>query len=388
MVKRSFIWTGDRVCTATDKEMVDDPQPLWWRRGLYKAIHNDTANFPNKCRPTISMSDIKMPQPDSASNSIMILGKTVDVPVTCANPQIVIKLTFERRGQKRNDSLAVEERIYRDVITKMDMPFCMQYIATLRCRNFDVFAKTDRALYRRWMQLSNSKKAYKYNMNIARFLIIERGMGRALDKIDDLSGGTNEWWNVLIQIVFALAYFEEYGLMHNDLHLGNIWVDKLAKPKRFKLYYAKNQPPIEITTRYLVKIYDFDRSTKIATRANKISIVNKSINTDSLCEEFGTCNKFIVGRDYSQVAWYFYRKSKIPEKVKSVLRKTVNSAFLRAKKEQLAWAGVPCYPTGNEYECANIPNPAMSPRDVLPLLATKTKLRSQSFSTYTLPSAK
>lgn len=71
--------------------------------------------------------------------------------------------------------------------------------------------------------------------------------------------------NILFQILYTLFIFEKQLLIHNDLHPGNIMIETLEKP--FTYYYVMsnyddtdNKTIIKHTSKYFVRIYDFDRS--------------------------------------------------------------------------------------------------------------------------------
>lgn len=65
---------------------------------------------------------------------------------------------------------------------------------------------------------------------------------------------------ILYQIVHLMTWFEYIQMVHHDLHEGNIRVEYHAEP--ISLYYQhKAGQCVRLRTKYVVKIYDFDRST-------------------------------------------------------------------------------------------------------------------------------
>lgn len=66
--------------------------------------------------------------------------------------------------------------------------------------------------------------------------------------------------SVLMQILIALHTMQLCQLMHNDLHTRNIFIKELPQPITL-VYFIDVGLPISIETKYLVKIYDFDRAT-------------------------------------------------------------------------------------------------------------------------------
>ena len=65
---------------------------------------------------------------------------------------------------------------------------------------------------------------------------------------------------ILYQIVHVFAWFEHIELAHHDLHSGNIRVEYHEQP--IDIYYQHNQGEcVCVSTRHVIKIYDFDQST-------------------------------------------------------------------------------------------------------------------------------
>ncbi|XWV26630.1 hypothetical protein QJ857_gp0431 [Tupanvirus soda lake] len=83
-------------------------------------------------------------------------------------------------------------------------------------------------------------------------------------KIDDDSFVFN-FYAIIIQIAYTLECFYRIGLVHNDLHTGNVFVEYLPAPVNFKYILTDDSGEriikiINIRTRYFVRIFDFDRS--------------------------------------------------------------------------------------------------------------------------------
>lgn len=113
---------------------------------------------------------------------------------------------------------------------------------------------------------------------------------------------------IMVQITFTLVCFARIGLIHNDLHLGNMFVQKLGKPTDF--YYVLTDASgtitkiINIRTEYLVKIFDFDRSYTFGIKNNPpfditIPFPNSGYNF--------TNDKILATRyDFSYICRYIY----------------------------------------------------------------------------------
>ena len=83
-------------------------------------------------------------------------------------------------------------------------------------------------------------------------------------------------YNILFQIIYTLEVFNRVGIMHNDLHTGNIFIvmnnNCFNKPnyrKTFKHYRFKSSDGTQFSVKlenigFDVRIYDYDRSYKFA----------------------------------------------------------------------------------------------------------------------------
>lgn len=247
----------------------------------------------------------------SVSQSIVVMGKTLRISAQ----EVVIKLAFRTKSAKKRltDALAVEEQIYRRV--KMGIPFVMRYVATIQCPDFDVRSQPAE-VQRQYAALKKASSSYDYKNG--RMLVIERGRGASLDKIAPKLTA-HDWKCIVLQVIFALAYFETIGLMHNDLHFGNIWIEPHVET------YALGD--IVINTRYQVKIYDFDRSFKGATKRSPLTIRNTSIN----CARNYECSKFTVGRDYAPFVYKVLRRGVLAGRMRDVLRSTLSKEYRKAR---------------------------------------------------------
>jgi hypothetical protein len=75
-----------------------------------------------------------------------------------------------------------------------------------------------------------------------------------------------DMYDILFQVVYTLECFRRLGLRHNDLHLGNVGI--LHTTARQQLRYAVPAQAdggaatyVQLHTRYVVKLFDMDRST-------------------------------------------------------------------------------------------------------------------------------
>lgn len=89
--------------------------------------------------------------------------------------------------------------------------------------------------------------------------------------------------SVLWQLVYTLAAFSEADppLRHNDLHLGNVLVDKVAN-EQLTYVLGRNEAYRVPTNGCMVRVFDFD----FAYRGRK------NTNTEGeICHDYGSCNE-------------------------------------------------------------------------------------------------
>ncbi len=82
--------------------------------------------------------------------------------------------------------------------------------------------------------------------------------------------------NIYIQIFYTLYVMSQIRFGHNDLHYGNIFIQTLDSP--IQLNYKVMGKYYSITTKHLVKIYDFDHSSiysnvQVKNKMNSFNLV-------------------------------------------------------------------------------------------------------------------
>jgi len=309
-------------------------------------------------------------------------------------PSAVIKMTF--LGGKTNE-LEYETQVY-SFLMLFKNPFVTQLIKTFSCHDAFSLCKSGLENHREAMQQivnrihALHRKNTEYDYKKTRILLTERGMGSTLLQ---WNASDYEWVCVLAQLLFCLAYFEDIGLMHHDLHLGNVLVEKTDKVVTYNLKINKTKF-LKFTCNHIVKIYDFDRATVRKTKYQSISSDNSLLNL--LCNSLGTCNNFTVGWDFAQVGWWMFNtKRDCPLIIKKFIRKTIDNRFLEMN-EQLSWKGHSCVkqnafgtilstPGGKNMKCKKIFN-HKSPKHLLENLNVKLKVKPDApVLSYELPSA-
>ena len=243
----------------------------------------------------------------SASSTIMVFGEWLLPPfgVEPVQDKVVYKVSFASTDPSDN-SLDVESQVYKKVtntvIERCWSPHVMLMIASASCENFMDQLSDYYNHYRgnlppylsnfisEQLNLVESRKGHKYDFNRLNVLVLEQGQGASFSDWMKLNHSFDDYVKVFFQVFYTLAVFNEIGLQQNDLHVGNVWVDNLRTPRWFT-YSISADRHVRIYTRWMVKIYDFDRATKYPTPYNRVSIVNTYIARDSsLCYAYGQCN--------------------------------------------------------------------------------------------------
>lgn len=123
---------------------------------------------------------------------------------------------------------------------------------------------------------------------------------------------------ILIQIAYTLECFYRIGLIHNDLHMENIFIETLKEP--FDFFYIISSDDINeinkgqeikkiirIRTNYFVRIFDFDRSYTFPKSNNipmKIEIIKRS--TSPVGNDFSTKPELARKYDFSYLCRWIY----------------------------------------------------------------------------------
>jgi hypothetical protein len=105
-------------------------------------------------------------------------------------------------------------------------------------------------------------------------------------------------WTILFQLAAACYAMSLSKLVHNDLHIGNIFIQELDKEKFF--VYVINGVEYVIHTKYKIMLYDFDRAYAKSLGDNPLL----SYDRDYMCNEYQQCNIFIPNKDFIKASCY------------------------------------------------------------------------------------
>ena len=344
---RSFM-DVDQVVTMTD---------LASRRRLKYMMDQIFGDDPCRIFHSDYMTNARVPEVNSASDSIMIIAD-LKLPQNIAYKDVIFKITFKSLSVR--NQYEIEGLVY-EILGQYELPFVMQHFKTYKCINFYAVLNHNASLIHQVKQRGATLYEHQsklYDFNEAQIIVSERGGGSSLiDKIQailtnkDVNISKEDWIAIFMQVMFCLAYFEEIGIMHHDLHLGNVWLDRTDQRVKYTLKITKMSNPIVFTTNYIVKIYDFDHAAITETRYRQGGKENTLLRDH--CTSLGECNIMKAGRDYAQFCWWLHSTAfeLLPEMVKATIKNSVNQSFLENEigdqLGSLSWSGHPCKVAGH-----------------------------------------
>jgi len=248
-----------------------------WRRDVSSLTDQSNCDIES----FISNTDVKS-KTSSVSSSVIISGSINQI-----EPNIVIKVTY-RNVRISMNSLAVEVAIYKNIITKLvndrNTPNLMSYLGSYNCYNLLKF-KVPELQAKFNNELNNIGRERKYSLDRSTLLFLERSNGVTFEEWITKSTHTeNELLSIIFQVMYTLLCFKYVGLQHNDLHFQNIFIEDMGKERT--LFYSRGSSEVvALKTRYLVKIFDFDRGSCLHPA------VPTNLELDfSYCKEYGTCD--------------------------------------------------------------------------------------------------
>lgn len=302
----SFIkWGWDKMFPSTDAvaaavaTRTDAPE---WRLQLADAIANKAVDVKY---PTCDLRALKklVTIPKNSASITGIFFSEHDGPGP--HRDVTIKASFAPKGEESlvfDNSLVIERVNYQlianQLIRRRWSPHVASYVASFQCPTPDLmslggdmgvikevmFTKKPvtkptgtkvRAVLRDAEEENEANKSYygtsdvQYDLNKVNFVLTERMKGAQLEKWMTKPHSLTEWKSVLWQILYTLEVFNRIGFRHNDLHLGNAFIEDLSGTDApDNTMYVTDLDPTDgwsyhvvPTKRNNVRIFDFDRST-------------------------------------------------------------------------------------------------------------------------------
>lgn len=262
---------------------------------LYPYIWLEASEFIiDDCHFSMAIENLEMLDKSSASHSWVLFGLLL-------GRDVAIKLSVVMRTTAVAEyyyALETERNIYRHVVNSLLIcgltPHVLAYYATLSCDEFfaNIFLERNPHMQRLYQLLQSDALNQHYDGRLVRAVVTERAHGRLLLHVLPDLGPSESDFNVyvaplLFQLFFTLQVFGEIGLMHNDLHAGNVFVHDTDEPTIN--YYRVGDDVFRIVGTLQTRVFDFDRSVKLPTTFDTTRVVNRGIAV-RYCAEYGQCN--------------------------------------------------------------------------------------------------
>ncbi len=322
----------------------------------------------------------------SSSESIIFFGKLkADIFPNLKNLDVVIKLSPS--SSEVDNSMAIERFLYMRVkdFLMQETPHLLQGIYSGVCdveclsdfKKDEIFKKS---LYDKWYAMRAHReilspkelikiakesgsdditeqnkyitKKLQYEDNAIYYLVTPELKGMKLstfiENLNTKKSNLPKHFDILIglQVAQALCIFEKHQIRHNDLHLGNIFIEVFTEPR--PLDY--NVPFVfTLYSRYKITIYDYDHSG-IAWNGKRNLFLDST-----MCESTGECNEFVPNWDWYTflVHFIFIYLKKFPNAAKNLtLLNTVlgKNAYEDALKSKIRYDGTSKIEIGNDAE--------------------------------------
>jgi serine/threonine protein kinase len=260
------------------------------------------------------------------------------------SPQVFIKYMPDLNTSIEN-RMYIEAAIYRHLQDKLlkphVTPHIMNFVASIHCTNiekvFDLVVKNGESIngspsipedvLEGWGHAYDMSDADTYsiikNKNVKSvMLILELGTGMSLmDLIRNKLLKPDDLKPILFQVGYTLLQMNRVGVRHNDLHLGNVWIDILPQEKII-YYKLRNGSMATIKSKYMPKIYDFDLSTFTADYNNNENLVMDNVAIeDKFCKLYGMCSQTDYLYDWLTFAYnlilYINKNMKLKERIEA-----------------------------------------------------------------------
>jgi hypothetical protein len=265
--------------------------------------------------------NVQVPAHKSASNTIIIIMDLMTsnglIPVAC-------KLFLDSEFQIEERRYLNEAIVYRDYISKLKdkgyTPCLIGFIAFSKCPSFQRLPSKLEKLYGDKKLIADIVAPLKTQLKtmVRKFnrhtinpdddllsrdinvLMVQRATNSTtiyqfIKDLDGTPASTNHLISVIFQVLWTLECFNRIGLRHNDLHLGNIFIQH-ADAQMWHKYVLPDGSERWTYQLYLPLIYDFDRTAIFDVARNQSIITNiknpEADDTSDICENWGECNTY------------------------------------------------------------------------------------------------
>jgi hypothetical protein len=189
--------------------------------------------------------------------------------------EVFIKVGNDHLGSLKQEAYAYA--FVSQLITQKRSPNFMRVVMHFTCPNFKKTALAP---------LLDAKRGED-----AEIIVLEKGRGKPLESIKN-SLSPRAMLEIIFQLGYSLREMNIHGLRHNDMHLGNVWIDTISTKVAYRTPYGT------FVMAPRVKIFDFDHSAFTFT-GPKVP-VNRRV-TERLCPMHGECSSVNINQDFFKV---------------------------------------------------------------------------------------
>lgn len=270
------------------------------------------------CDPTLILEDMHILKSESSSTTIQMFAKIKEQSpylillefMKRHNNKVFVKISFE---DPTDNSGLIERTMYKYLLHlyfEKRTPNIMRYVASFKCDGFATYIEqeftrvTDPIKKNLLGELIDKTNRLSHvpgiNVEKATFLVVERGIGMDLDHLlESHTINEAEFIEIMFQLFYTLREMYIHKVRHNDLHLGNIWINVHSRPHRL-IYFVNDDDYVILKTKYIVKIYDFDHS------AFTIGPLENTLVDNVLCPIDGECSNDNPYFDPHTIAYILY----------------------------------------------------------------------------------
>ena len=273
------------------------------------------------------LTNVEVFDKKSASDSIIIFAK---LKYNLKEYNIVLKITYKSKNPL-NNSLEVEEQIYNNVVSNLlenkNTPHLITYISSIRNCDFNFSKFKFNSKINKKIEDFKEKNKNEYFLDNSTITILERTTGKTFADTITLTSTSNQLI-LIFQILYTLQCFNNITLRHNDLHLGNIFVENI---KEETYHYNINNEIISIKQSLISKIYDFDRGSIYSPA------VSRNLETDiEYCNYYRQCSKLNSKADLqSFIGSLVFFRVDLSDQVRDWLRTITSPEFRQIISERV-----------------------------------------------------
>jgi hypothetical protein len=243
-------------------------------------------------------------------NDTIIFDGGISDSVKLTDKIVFIKMFIKTREVPNGyfDSLFTEAYIYSiiiPVLLKSYSPCFIKNISYSICPG--LYNNLDEKYKKHLKAIYKNKSEESWKNEIIHIIINEAiksdtiNMYDYMDKIQEKIENKDFSWlselkNILFQTYWALMSLSKIGVRHNDLHLGNIFIEELKTPiiEIYRFIYKGQLYVFRLIIRKRIKIFDWDRGSFVGVIRNYQLEEN---DKNSVCKRGGGCNNINTGYD-------------------------------------------------------------------------------------------